>query len=400
MRRLISGGFAVLAALLTGAATRIVQDQCGPFTDVTPQFCPYVLEMYYLGITAGTSATTYSPDNAVTRGQAAVFVSKGLNQALARSSRRAALGRWWMTAPHWVDGLGITGPLDEAQGCTCDGRDVWVADSGQNTVNRFRASAGRLLETWGIATRPYRIVAAMGRIFATDTENDVPGRLYMIDPSQPAGDALVVADLGVHPLGIAFDGARLWTINSDGAAGTTSLSIITPASSTPWPATSVTQGFSFLEDIVWDGSNMWVGDAGAGLLRLDSNGAVVQTVPAIGPGRMVYDGANLWLAQFHGNRAASDILVVRAATGEIVATVSGNGLGLAHEIGFDGRRIIVGNTDPGTISSISLWDAASLTPLGNFSAGLTNTYEPGPNGICSDGIDFFLTFPGRGLARY
>ncbi|HEY4230419.1 MAG TPA: S-layer homology domain-containing protein, partial [Thermoanaerobaculia bacterium] len=60
-----------LAALLAGGAVRVVQDQCGPFTDVTPGFCPYVLELYYLGITAGTSATTFSPDDPLTRGQGA-----------------------------------------------------------------------------------------------------------------------------------------------------------------------------------------------------------------------------------------------------------------------------------------------------------------------------------------
>ena len=49
-----------LAAALAGGAVRIVQDQCGPFSDVTPAFCPYILELYYLGITVGTSPTTSS----------------------------------------------------------------------------------------------------------------------------------------------------------------------------------------------------------------------------------------------------------------------------------------------------------------------------------------------------
>jgi len=62
--------FVVIGA---GAATGLVQDVCGPFTDVSPALCPYVLEMYYLGITAGTSPTTYSPEATVTRGQAAVL---------------------------------------------------------------------------------------------------------------------------------------------------------------------------------------------------------------------------------------------------------------------------------------------------------------------------------------
>src|SRR5262249_16243435 len=95
LKRSLLLGFSALAALAAGGATRVALDQSGPFADVSPAMCPYVLEMYYLGITVGTSPTTYSPDNAVTRGQAAVFVSKGVNQAISRSSRRAALGQWW-----------------------------------------------------------------------------------------------------------------------------------------------------------------------------------------------------------------------------------------------------------------------------------------------------------------
>jgi hypothetical protein len=50
----------LLCALLAGGAVRQVQDTCGPFTDVSALFCPYVLEAYYTGITAGTSPTTFS----------------------------------------------------------------------------------------------------------------------------------------------------------------------------------------------------------------------------------------------------------------------------------------------------------------------------------------------------
>src|ERR1700694_2208788 len=120
----------LLAAVLAGGAVRIVQDQCGPFTDVTPAFCPYVLELYYLGITVGTSATTFSPDDPLTRGQAAVFVAKGLNQSLARSSRRAALGQWW--TPQNGKAIGIT-PLDLPDAVQSDGVDLWVTSNRHGT---------------------------------------------------------------------------------------------------------------------------------------------------------------------------------------------------------------------------------------------------------------------------
>ena len=69
--------FVASVAVGAGVATAVVQDVCGPFTDVSPTFCPYVLEMYYLGITAGTSPTTFSPEATVTRGQAAVVRLEG-----------------------------------------------------------------------------------------------------------------------------------------------------------------------------------------------------------------------------------------------------------------------------------------------------------------------------------
>src|ERR1700674_44304 len=124
-----------ILALAAGGGMRIVQDTCGPFTDVTPGFCPYVLELYYLGITVGTSATTFSPDAPLTRGQAAVFVSKGLNQSLARSSRRAALGQWWTTTPHYDIGLGSTPVGAFPVAVASDGADLWVTNFDDGSVS-------------------------------------------------------------------------------------------------------------------------------------------------------------------------------------------------------------------------------------------------------------------------
>src|SRR5450432_2212873 len=96
MKKVVSFALLLCAALAAGA-TRGVLSSCAPFADVSATFCPFVLELYYLGIAAGTSATTFSPDQPVTRGQAAVFISKGIDTAIQRSSRRAALGQWWTT---------------------------------------------------------------------------------------------------------------------------------------------------------------------------------------------------------------------------------------------------------------------------------------------------------------
>ena len=141
MKRSLPGRFASgLAVAPVRRARRrrvpVVQDQCGPFTDVTPGFCPYILEIYYLGITAGTSPTTFSPDDPLTRGQGAVFIAKGLNQALARSSRRAALGQWWTTkSQNWRSASRRSAGTRPAT--VSDGADVWVTFSDH--VLRIRA---------------------------------------------------------------------------------------------------------------------------------------------------------------------------------------------------------------------------------------------------------------------
>jgi len=98
---------AILLALilvLTGALSRTRADSgtCSgqtitlPFNDVMGNgfFC-FIAQIYFQGVTVGTSATTYSPDNLVTRGQMAVFLAKTEDLGLKRGNRRAALNQWW-----------------------------------------------------------------------------------------------------------------------------------------------------------------------------------------------------------------------------------------------------------------------------------------------------------------
>src|SRR5262249_46330915 len=86
--RVRSCGVRVLVAGLSEQLTGV----CGPFTDVAADvFCPFVLEIFCLGITTGTSPTTYDPTSDVTRLQMAAFLSRTVDTTLKRGSRRAAL---------------------------------------------------------------------------------------------------------------------------------------------------------------------------------------------------------------------------------------------------------------------------------------------------------------------
>src|SRR5579859_4248703 len=122
----------LILVLAAGGAASFLLASCGPFTDVGTLICPFVLELYYSGITAGTSATTFSPNDPVTRGQMAVFTSTALDLSLDRGGRRAALGQWWSSTPQFASGLGITSVGTGPRSVQSDGSDLWVANNGSD----------------------------------------------------------------------------------------------------------------------------------------------------------------------------------------------------------------------------------------------------------------------------
>ena len=367
-------------SVLAGAGSALL-GLCGPFTDVADDvFCPFVLEIFYLGITNGTSATTYDPASDVSRLQMAAFLSRTVDGVLRRGGRRAALDQFWTTQNTTVLGLTTVGLSPNL--AACDGADIWVANADDNTVSRVRASDGRLLETWTGANVAYAVLSAMGKVFVTGP--DSPSKLYRIDPAQPAGAVTVVSSsIGASPFDIAFDGARIWTAN-----GGSSVSIVTPGAAIPWTVTTVTTGFGLQQGILWDGANIWTTrGAPAAILKLDASGAILQTVTLPDPRHPIFDGSNIWVP----NGTSASISVVRPSTGTILATLTANGLSQPVAGAFDGQRLLV--TDVG--GNVSLWKAADLTPIGVFPLSTS------PFGACTDGIAFWLTFPVTNkLARF
>jgi hypothetical protein len=382
-RPTLIAGCAALA-LLAGAAGPI-QGACGPFLDVSDaSFCPFVLEVFSLGITTGTTPATYDPSSPVTRLQMAAFLSRTVDRTLQRGSRRAALEQHWTTqAPA---NLGITNLPANPRFVRSDGEDLWAAmDIG--TVVRVHASSAKILETWTGATSANSVLVAMGRVFVTGSQNAVH-HLYRIDPGQPAGAVTTVAsNLGQNPNEISFDGGRLWTANSGG-----SVSIVTPTASLPWTVTTITVGFNQPVGSLFDGSNLWVTDLAANtLLKLNSGGGILQTV-TVGttPVYPVFDGTNIWVP----NAQSASVTVVRASSGVVLATLTGNGLVHPNTAVFDGQRLLVTNPSAG---NVSLWKAADFSVIGSFETG-PDTF---PGGACSDGVYFWIPLSNAGqLARF
>jgi hypothetical protein len=379
-RPTLVAGCAALA-LLAGAAGPI-QGACGPFLDVSDaSFCPFVLEVFTLAITTGTTPTAYDPSTAVTRLQMAAFLSRSVDSVLKRGSRRAAVGQFWTTkAPA---NLGITTLPSSPNSVRSDGVDLWVADSGY--VVHVAGGSGKVIELWTGATNAYGTVLGMGRVFVTDL---AASKLYRVDPTQPAGAVTTVATLGFGPYTIAFDGSRLWSGN------VSSITLVTPTVSLPWTVTTITTGFSAPSSVVYDGANVWVADLNSGLLKLDNSGAVIQTVTVgSGPVSPVFDGTNFWVPNTYNN----SVSVVRASTGTVIATLTGNGLDGPQGGAFDGQRILLVNYPGGPTATASLWKAADMTTIGSFDLGSGAS----PYGACSDGVSFWIALNGRSaLGRF
>src|SRR5262249_7796087 len=189
---------------------------------------------------------------------------------------------------------------------------------------------------------------------------------------------------------MAYDGGRIWTAND--VPG--SVSIVTPTVSLPWTVTTVTVGFSAPLGAVFDGANVWITDFSAGsLLKLDAFATILQTVTVgVHPVFPVFDGTSVWVP----NQSSGTVSVVRASTGTVLATLTGNGLAGAQPTAaaFDGEKVMIANQSG---NSVSLFKAADLTPLGSFQTGPSTS----PNGACSDGVNFWITlFGANQLARF
>lgn len=89
---------------------------------------------------------------------------------------------------------------------------------------------------------------------------------------------------------------------------------------------------------------------------------------------------------------------MRAATGAVVATLTGNGLNGPFEAAFDGERVLVGDSASSSGNTVSLWKATDLSPLGSVQVSFA---FDGVAGVCSDGLNFWITLAhANKLARF
>ncbi|HKA37774.1 MAG TPA: S-layer homology domain-containing protein, partial [Thermoanaerobaculia bacterium] len=334
-KRRLPGRVGILLGVLAGALAvggLNAGAPCPPFVDVAADaFCPFVQEVFYLGITTGTTPTTYDPTGNVTRLQMAAFLSRTVDGVLKRGSRRAALNQFWN--PHTPSDLGITTmTFQGADYAAANGLSVWVSGTFGNSVTQVLAGTGGLFGTWTGATQAKGVLIARGQTFVAGATS--PGRLYMINPQAAAGAVTTVAtNLGDGALALAYNGARILSANTSG-----SVSVVVPTASIPWTVTTVTTGYTSPTGILFAGDTFWVTDQGAGkLLRVGSIGNVLQTVTVQAlPFQSVFDGTNIWVPNF----GSDTVTVVRAFNGAVLQTLTAVGLSGPKVAAFDGERVL------------------------------------------------------------
>jgi hypothetical protein len=350
-------------------------------------FCA-IAEAYFSGLTNGTTATTYSPTQAVPREQMAAFVTRTLDQSLQRGSRRAAIGKWWMPKSVVVSGILHNSSDSGPQLVCCDGNSLWVAWEDSSTVSRHSLNGDYdQIKRWTGAFKAYGIVSDGHTAWMTSFYGGT-GSLYRVFPNSSTAEPQA-NNLPPNPAGIACDGESVWTANFGISGSQGSISRFTFGG----VLTSYFTGFDRPLGILFDGENLWVTDpGGSGNARLKrvnpANGAVTLDIelPGMGSGFPVFDGTNVWVPNFFSN-TVSVVRAKGALAGTILATLSGNGLNLPASGAFDGERILFTNNGASE-TSVSLWKAADLTPIGNT---VISNYGGKARGACSDGTNFYIS---------
>jgi outer membrane protein assembly factor BamB len=147
-----------------------------------------------------------------------------------------------------------------------------------------------------------------------------------------------------------------------------------PANLTTWFAVGTGP-----EGVVFDGANIWVANHNSNnITKLQANdGTVLGTFDAgNGPQVAAFDGSSIWVADYLGN----NVTKLRASDGAQVGAFDvGSG---PQGVAFDGANVWVTNTGSNSVSKLR---AADGRLLGTFAVGLD------PNFVAFDGAGIWVT---------
>ena len=275
-----------------------------------------------------------------------------------------------------------------------DGANIWVNLGG--SLIKLRPSDGAVLATVNNLDGDCESLIYDGANLWTAC---FQGILSPILDKVRASDGAVIGRFSISAVNIdnflAFDGANIWVPIS---------SNLTPSSVVKVRASDgavlgnfvVGSNGSALTSMVFDGANIWVANGGGNkpdnnVVKLRaSDGAVLGTF-SMGlndPGRMAYDGANIWVGDF----GDGTVKKLRPSDGAVLGNFFAGGVGIGPGlVAYDGANIWVTNLDPlrcSTCQSVLKLRASDGAVLGTFPVGSN------PVGMVFDGANIWVASSG------
>ena len=250
-----------------------------------------------------------------------------------------------------------------------DGANIWVVSSGSGAVIKMRATDGAVLTS--VALGPNLIGLAFdGANIWTSQLVGAGGLAIKIRPTD--GAVLGSYPLGPTPGGITSDGENIWVASMNN-------NIVQRLRASDGALLQTISVGSSPSRMTFDGTNIWVLNAFSNnVTKIEaSTGTVLGTFPAgQGPTDILFDGVNIWISN---NSATPCLTRVRPSDGAIVGTTP---VGfIPTPLGFDGVNIWVANAFD-KITKVRATDGASIATI---------QYAPGINAFFFDGTSMWVT---------
>jgi sugar lactone lactonase YvrE len=266
-----------------------------------------------------------------------------------------------------TDGTGSAARFNNPNGVATDGTNLYVADTGSNTIRKMVISTGAVTTLAGAAgvigsadgtgsaasfSSPTSITTDGTNLYVTDTGN---GSIRKIVISTGAVTTLADSSAGFNsPAGITTDGTSLYVTDTYGnmvfrvviASGAVSTLAGSGAPGSD-DGTGTAASFNSPEGITTDGTSLYVADTGNGAIRQIDIASVNVSTPAAftSPDGIATDGTNLYVTDTANNTVSK--IVISSGVAATLAGASGiagsaDGTGVAARFSGPGGIVMVG----------------------------------------------------------
>lgn len=231
--------------------------------------------------------------------------------------------------------IGTYSTPGQVSGIIFDGEHIWASNRYSGSITRFRASDGTLIGTYAVGNGPQSFAFDGSHLYVS--LNDA-NQIVKVNPSTGAV-VTAFSSGGTNPYGITFDGSNLWVSNA-GIAGLTQMSRTgTVIRTVSTPSATLYSAY--------DGTFIWTTAFTANMVtKINASSGAVLGNYAVGtyPTGVDADGTFVYVA----NQNSNSISILRASSGALVRTISVGAKPL--DVAFDGLSLWTANNQTNTIS--------------------------------------------------